>query len=180
MSVLWRANFYLLPSLNSVSLGRVVAAALRRSLAPVPPEDNSTQRALFEIERLAVVLIQSEGRGRVAIYSHCDVEHRVAAHVLDRLVPAGVIEIHPADAAAAGVADGEMVQVSSRRGRIEIAAHVTERVDEGSAFLAFHYHEAAANALTISALDPIAKIPEYKVCGIRVEKLAATPETADA
>ncbi|KKL45316.1 hypothetical protein LCGC14_2356890, partial [marine sediment metagenome] len=49
------------------------------------------------------------------------------------------------------------------------AARVTELVAPGTVFLAFHYREAPANRLTIAALDPIAKIPEFKVCAVRIE-----------
>ncbi|MDY6914244.1 MAG: molybdopterin dinucleotide binding domain-containing protein, partial [Planctomycetota bacterium] len=108
--------------------------------------------------------------GRILEHFHTGTMSR-RADVLDKLVPAGVIEVHPADAERLGVADGEKVRVISRRGQIEIAARVTERVAAGSLFLAFHYREAPANRLTIAALDPIAKIPELKVCAVRIEKL---------
>ena len=62
-----------------------------------------------------------------------------------------------------------MVRVASRRGQIELPAHVTDRVGPGTLFLAFHYREAPANRLTIAALDPVAKIPEFKVCAARIE-----------
>ncbi len=109
--------------------------------------------------------------GRVLEHFHTGTMTRRSA-VLDTLVPAGVIEIHPDDAAPLGVTDGGTVQVTSRRGQIEIAARVTERAAAGSVFLAFHYREAPANRLTIAALDPIAKIPEFKVCAVRVEPVS--------
>ncbi|MCK4299566.1 MAG: hypothetical protein KAX80_08530, partial [Planctomycetes bacterium] len=59
-----------------------------------------------------------------------------------------------------------------RRGEIQIAARVTERVMPGTLFLAFHFREAPANRLTIAALDPVAKIPEFKVCAVRIVKLS--------
>jgi len=105
--------------------------------------------------------------GRVLEHFHTGTMSR-RSNVLDVLVPAGVVEIHPADAARLGVADGQTVEVASRRGQIEIAARVTERVGPGTLFLAFHYREAPANRLTIAALDPVAKIPELKVCAARV------------
>jgi len=70
--------------------------------------------------------------------------------VLDELVSVGVIEIHPDDAEALGIVDGQLVRVSSRRGQIEIGAHVTERVMPGTVFLAFHYREAPAKGLTMT------------------------------
>ena len=68
---------------------------------------------------------------------------------------------------------GETAVVRSRRGRIEIPVAVTQRVDRGTVFVAFHFKEHPANALTIAALDPVAKIPEFKACAVSVEKRAA-------
>ncbi|MDD1715024.1 MAG: hypothetical protein LUQ61_07185, partial [Methanoregulaceae archaeon] len=59
----------------------------------------------------------------------------------------------------------------SRRGQIEITAKVTEDIKKGEVFIPFHFAECAANILTNNALDPIAKIPEYKACAVRIEKI---------
>ncbi len=91
--------------------------------------------------------------------------------VLHDLVPHGNLELHPRDAGTIGVKAGDTVAVKSRRGRIEVPVGITERVAPGTVFLAFHFKEHPANALTIAALDPIAKIPEFKVCAVNVEKL---------
>jgi formate dehydrogenase alpha subunit len=91
--------------------------------------------------------------------------------VLDDLVPHGALELNPEDAEAIGVSAGETVAVWSRRGRIEVPARLTDRVAPGTVFLAFHFKEHPANALTIAALDPIAKIPELKACAVSVGKL---------
>jgi anaerobic selenocysteine-containing dehydrogenase len=99
------------------------------------------------------------------------------AAILDAIVHAGHVEVHPIDASHHGIADGDRVAVSTRRGRIETTAQVTERVAPGSIFVPFHFAEAAANVLTNDALDPIAKIPEYKVCAARLTRVdAATAE----
>ena len=90
---------------------------------------------------------------------------------LEREVPTGWVEINPEDAAALGVADGEMVKAKTRRGEIEITAKVTDDIKKGVTFIPFHYVECAANILTNNALDPVAKIPEFKACAIRIEKL---------
>jgi formate dehydrogenase major subunit len=90
---------------------------------------------------------------------------------LEREVPTGWVEINPEDAAALGVADGEMVKAKTRRGEIEIGAKVTDSIRKGEVFIPFHYVECAANILTNNALDPVAKIPEFKACAIRIEKL---------
>ncbi len=91
--------------------------------------------------------------------------------VLDDLVPHGTLEINPQDALKIGVRDGDKVAVRSRRGRIEVPARLTDRIGPCTVFLAFHFREHPANALTIAALDPIAKIPEFKACAVSVEKL---------
>jgi formate dehydrogenase major subunit len=91
--------------------------------------------------------------------------------VLDDLVPAGALEINPQDAEAIGVSTGEMVEVRSRRGRIEVPVNPTLRVAPGTLFLTFHFKENPANALTIAAIDPVAKIPEFKACAVSVGKL---------
>ncbi|RLE28621.1 hypothetical protein DRJ27_05775, partial [Candidatus Acetothermia bacterium] len=67
--------------------------------------------------------------------------------------------------------DGARVRVSSRRGSIEVLAKVTTRVPQGTVFIPFHFGEQAANRLTNPALDPISKIPEYKVCAVKLEPL---------
>jgi formate dehydrogenase alpha subunit len=87
---------------------------------------------------------------------------------LDELYPEARVEINPADAARMKIADGQAVRVSSRRGTIVLRAWVTQRTTVGVVFIPMHFHEAAANLLTIDALDPLAKIPEYKACAVRV------------
>jgi len=90
---------------------------------------------------------------------------------LEREVPTGWIELHPEDAQALGVANGEMVRAVTRRGQIDITAKVTPDIKKGETFIPFHYVECAANTLTNNALDPVAKIPEFKACAVRVEKI---------
>ncbi len=94
--------------------------------------------------------------------------------VLDRIVPRGYVELHPVDAERYGLADGGAVTVSTRRGSVQTRARVTARTPEGSLFMPFHFAEAAANRLTNDALDPIAAIPEFKVCAARIQ--ASDPE----
>jgi len=88
---------------------------------------------------------------------------------LDALAPEAVLEIHPEDGPRLGVETGRRVRVSSRRGTVVARAWVTKRTPPGSVFLSFHYAEAAANLLTNAALDPSSRIPEYKVCAVRVD-----------
>ena len=87
---------------------------------------------------------------------------------LNELVPTGFAEIHPDDAARLGVSDGAVVSVETRRGVISISANVTARVRPGTVFVPFHFWESPANRLTNTARDPMAKIPEFKVCACRV------------
>jgi len=86
------------------------------------------------------------------------------------------VEVHPDDAVAYGVQPGQPVRVSTRRGSIELEPQITERVGRGVIFIPFHFAEAAANILTIDALDPIAGIPEYKVCAVKIEGRPAEQE----
>jgi predicted molibdopterin-dependent oxidoreductase YjgC len=88
---------------------------------------------------------------------------------LEQEAPEAYVEIHPKDAAHIGLNGSHRVRVASRRGEIELGVRVTRAIRPGVVFIPFHFAEAAANALTNSALDPVAKIPEYKVCAVKVE-----------
>jgi predicted molibdopterin-dependent oxidoreductase YjgC len=87
---------------------------------------------------------------------------------LNTLYPEARVEIHPADAEMHGISDGMAVRVTSRRGEIVVRATVTEKTTVGVVFVPWHFAEAAANLLTIDALDPQAKIPEFKACAVQV------------
>jgi len=80
------------------------------------------------------------------------------------------VEINPFDSRNLGISSGELVTVRSRRGEITIKVRITPRVPEGTVFIPMHYREAAANVLTIDALDPQVKIPELKVCAVTIIK----------
>ena len=95
------------------------------------------------------------------------------ARGLDAREPVPVVEICPRDAEALGVTDGETVAVSSRRGRVLIGVRVSERQAPGQVFIPMHYREAAANLLTNPALDPYAKIAEFKVSAVRITPVRA-------
>jgi len=69
------------------------------------------------------------------------------------------------------IAHGDKVQVASRRGKITARANVTESSPAGVVFMTFHFAESPVNQLTNPALDPVSKIPEFKVCAVRVEKV---------
>jgi formate dehydrogenase alpha subunit len=104
--------------------------------------------------------------GRVLEHWHGGTMTRHSA--LDEAYPEALVEIHPADADIHGIKDKDMVQVRSRRGEVFARAIVTEKTRVGLVFLPFHFHEAAANLLTNDALDPEAKIPEFKACAVQV------------
>src|SRR5438309_286223 len=88
---------------------------------------------------------------------------------LDQREPTPIMEIHPADAAALGLADGDPARVTSRRNSLVISCRISERVAPGQVFVPFHFREAAANLLTNPVLDPYAKMAELKCCAVRIE-----------
>ena len=89
---------------------------------------------------------------------------------LETLRSEELVEIHPRDAVALTIASGDRVRVTSRRGEVEARALVTEVSPPGTVCMTFHFHEAPTNVLTNAAYDPVAKIPETKVCAVRVER----------
>lgn len=90
---------------------------------------------------------------------------------LDGEVETGWVEMNEEDAEEMGIVDGDVVRVSSRRGKIELPARATSEIKRGVIFIPFHFAECPANRLTNAALDPVSKIPEFKACAARVEKL---------
>jgi len=93
---------------------------------------------------------------------------------LVKIRPEGFLEINPADAAARGIADGDTVRVTSRRGSVNIRARLTDHSPPGLVFMSFHYSENAVNLLTGRSPDPTSRMPDLKYCAVRVEKV---PET---
>ncbi len=108
--------------------------------------------------------------GRILYHYHSGNESR-RVKVLDEFVPKNYAEINPEDANELGIKDGDMVRVSTRRGSIEVKSRISERPKKGVIFISFHFKEAAVNILTNPVLDPIAKIPEYKVCACKIQKI---------
>ena len=82
-----------------------------------------------------------------------------------------LLMINPVDSENLGIEDGELVEVSSRRGKVRVRAHATEICLPGVVSMTFHFFESPTNELTNAALDPLAKIPETKVCAVRVSKI---------
>ena len=107
--------------------------------------------------------------GRILFHYHTGTMSR-RAEALNAFVNEGYAEIHPNDAARLGLEQDGLVRVRTRRGEITTKVKATEMVAEGSVFVPFHFAEAAANRLTNDALDPKAKIPEFKVAACQIEK----------
>jgi formate dehydrogenase major subunit len=95
------------------------------------------------------------------------------ASVLDALEPGPVASLSRGDIARLGISPGDLVRVSTRRGTVELAARQDDGIPDGVVFIPFAYVEAAANLLTNPALDPFGKIPEFKYCAARVERIEA-------
>ena len=107
--------------------------------------------------------------GRQLYQFHTGTMTRKSA-VINQVSPTGYVEIHPDDAARLDVSSGQNVEVITRRGKITTEARVTSGIEKGWLFIPFHFREGPANMLTNDALDPTAKIPEFKVCAAAVNK----------
>jgi predicted molibdopterin-dependent oxidoreductase YjgC len=107
--------------------------------------------------------------GRVLFHYHSGTMTRRSEPLAWR-EPRGYVEVNGEDAAAVGVEDNHAVVIKSRRGSVRTRLKISEDVPPGTIFLAFHWREAPANRLTHDfALDPVAKIPEYKISAVRLE-----------
>jgi len=111
--------------------------------------------------------------GRVLYHWHGGTMTRASS--LTQIWPECTVEMHPNDAARQGLQTGDWVMVASRRGELTARLLVTGRSPERVVFIPFHFAEAAANVLTDPRLDKRAKIPDFKVCAVRVEKAARPP-----
>jgi predicted molibdopterin-dependent oxidoreductase YjgC len=107
--------------------------------------------------------------GRVLEHFHTGTMSR-RSRVLETLEPHGHIDMSQEDADTVGVRADDFLQVTSPRGEIVVQVRIDSKVPRGTAFMAFHWREAPANILTNEAVDPTARIPEYKVSAIRIEK----------
>lgn len=108
--------------------------------------------------------------GRILEHFHTGTMSR-NSRILNEIVSEPFVEVAPVDAQNHDIADGEVVSISTRRGSIRLKAQISERPKPGVIFIPFHFHEACANVLTIDALDPVCKIPEFKVCACKMEKV---------
>ena len=100
------------------------------------------------------------------------------ASVLDAIEPDPTALIHPLDMAGLGIQPGDVITIESRRGRVTLWARADEGTPRSAVFVAFAYYEAAINKLTHAALDPFAKIPEFKYCAVKVTPGGTPPEVS--
>ena len=109
--------------------------------------------------------------GRVLYHYHTGTMTMKSAGLNDR-VPECFVEISPKDAALYDLTDGAEVEIASRRGKITAKIQVSPKAVNGTVFIPFHFAHAAANRLTNAVLDPVSKIPEYKVCAVKLSHAA--------
>ncbi len=108
--------------------------------------------------------------GRVLYHYHTLITRKSKG--LSEIYPEGVVEINPEDAMRLGIQpDNGLVEVASRRGKVNVKAKISDRLPPGVVFMTFHFKEAAANLLTLDALDPVAKIPGFKVCAVKIQRV---------
>src|ERR1700730_12339528 len=116
--------------------------------------------------------------GRQLEHWHTGAMTRRAA-TLDALEPGAVASVSRGTIAKLGIAPGDPIRVTTRRGSVELAARQDDGIPDGVVFIPFAFVEAAANLLTNPALDPFGKIPEFKFCAARVESAGATRQAAE-
>lgn len=136
----------------SRGLGRFIPLAYR------PPAETPDEEYPFMLNT-----------GRILQHWHGGTMSRRSAG-LDELVPEGQIEVNSLDGESLGISSGDCIRVTSRRGAVTGLAHLTDRLPRGMVFMTFHFSESPANVLTGDAVDPVAKIPEYKASAVRIER----------
>jgi len=108
--------------------------------------------------------------GRVHVHYHTGTMTRNSPS-LEREINECFLEIHPEDAAELKVKDGDWIVIASRRGSVSTRVKLTEVSKRKTVFMPFHFIESRANILTNPTFDPIAKIPEFKVCAVKIQKM---------
>jgi formate dehydrogenase major subunit len=117
--------------------------------------------------------------GRVHVHYHTGTMTRNSPS-LEREISECFLEMHPEDAAEMNVTEGDRVVIASRRGSVSTRVKLTDSAARKTVFMPFHFLESRANILTNPAFDPIAKIPEFKVCAVRIEKMGAESKPSPA
>lgn len=110
--------------------------------------------------------------GRIHVHYHTGTMTRNSPS-LEREINQCFLEMNPEDARELGIRDGDRVLISSRRGSVSTRVKLTEAEERRTVFMPFHFLESRANILTNPTFDPIAKIPEFKVCAVKIEKVSA-------
>ncbi|MEE9324410.1 MAG: formate dehydrogenase subunit alpha [Dehalococcoidia bacterium] len=142
------------------------AESFTRGLGKFIPVEQGKPAAELPSKRFPLIL----NTGRILYHWHGGTMTRRVAGLLAR-APELQVAINPIDAEAEGIGDGEWIRVLSRRGELEGKAMITEAMKPGEIFVPFvKLAKSAANFLTNTAYDPTSKIPEYKVCAVRIEK----------
>jgi formate dehydrogenase alpha subunit len=109
--------------------------------------------------------------GRILFHWHTGTMTRRSKTLTDQINEA-IAEMNISDANELGIENGDLIKVTSRRGEITLKANTSNNIKQGVIFIPFHYAEAPANKLTNNAIDPLAKIPELKVCAVKIEKIS--------
>jgi predicted molibdopterin-dependent oxidoreductase YjgC len=117
--------------------------------------------------------------GRVHVHYHTGTMTRNSPS-LEREISECFLEMHPEDAAELKVGEGDWVFVASRRGSVPTRVRLTDAAARKTVFMPFHFLESRANILTNPIFDPIAKIPEFKVCAVRIEKMRTEQKSSPA
>ena len=147
------------PGTPIMHVGSFTRGKARYSTAPYKPS--------AELPDEDYPLLLSTGRV-LHQYNACALTGRTSG--LEEIGSTSFIEVNEADALTLGIADGDVVRVSSRRGSITSRARVSGKTSPGEVWMPFHFQDGNANELTIAALDDTCKVPEYKVCAVRLEK----------
>ncbi|MEH6955667.1 molybdopterin dinucleotide binding domain-containing protein [Neobacillus drentensis] len=109
------------------------------------------------------------GRRYESYNTHSQTRHYAAGVKLKQTEE--TVDIHPNDATDLGITDGEVVQVRSRRGELQVKAKITEQVVPGLVFMSFHWSETPTNVLTLNEFDPISGTAEFKACAVAISRL---------
>ena len=162
--------------------GRVLTASGKPRAADAASEAHARSAALVDAPDAGFPLVLTTGR--VASQWHSRTKTRLV-RVLQHQEDAPFFEVHPADAAAAGLADGDPAAVVGRRGRAEAVVRVTEDARPGCVFSPFHWADSFGprsnvNAVTSDAVDPVSGQPELKACAVRLQKRSPATELPGA
>ncbi|MCG2743744.1 MAG: hypothetical protein L6271_07425 [Desulfobacteraceae bacterium] len=90
---------------------------------------------------------------------------------IEALCPEALAEINPVDAARLGIADLDTIEVSSRRGSVQLRAKISDRSQVGTIAIPYHFAEVPVNNLTLNSLDRLSRSPQYKICAIKATKV---------